>query len=326
MLKLGVVGTNWISEKFITAAKLTNEYQLVSVYSRRVETGMAFLKIVKESADVFDDWSQFLVSDIDVVYLASPNAWHFSQMMDALQAGKHVLVEKPAVLSVAQVDAVHQFLTEHPDQYVLEAAKHTYLPAFGKVKGLIGEIGPVIGAQLTYMDNASAQLNSDKLPTLWRLSAGRGVLYDLGIYVIYDVILWFGVPETVSYRAQKLAQPGGADYFGVGELQYRDFSVKFTLGNLNDSQATSEIYGKNGTIIIDHPTHFERVTRNGEAIAVTNPENTMAPEVQYFAEMIKQQRHDEMLAKWEVTRQVTAILEALREDAGIEFPAAILCV
>ena len=96
MLKLGVIGTGAISHHFIEAAHASGEYQLVAVYSRKRETAATFASCYQD-IQLFNQLEDFFKSSFDVVYIASPNSLHFAQAKAALSAGKHVILEKPAV-------------------------------------------------------------------------------------------------------------------------------------------------------------------------------------------------------------------------------------
>lgn len=101
MLKLGIIGTGAISHEFIKAAQLSQAYKLSAVYSRHLETAEQFATPY-ENVHLFDDLQAFLAADLDVIYIASPNSLHFSQAKLVLEAGKHAIIEKPAVTKPAQ--------------------------------------------------------------------------------------------------------------------------------------------------------------------------------------------------------------------------------
>ena len=96
MLKLGVIGTGAISHHFIEAAHSSGEYKLVAVYSRKLETAATFASRYQD-IQLFEQLEDLVKSSFDVVYIASPNSLHFAQAKTALSAGKHVILEKPAV-------------------------------------------------------------------------------------------------------------------------------------------------------------------------------------------------------------------------------------
>ena len=72
MLKLGVIGTGWITKQFVAAAMATKAYQLTAVYSRHQESAQSFIDSTAP-ATAYTTMDAFLGSDIDVVYIASPN-------------------------------------------------------------------------------------------------------------------------------------------------------------------------------------------------------------------------------------------------------------
>ena len=90
MLKLSVIGTGAISHHFIEAAHTSGEYQLVAVYSRKLETAATFASHYQD-IQLFDQVEDFLKSSFDVVYIASPNSLHFA----LLDFGKYPISRSP---------------------------------------------------------------------------------------------------------------------------------------------------------------------------------------------------------------------------------------
>lgn len=326
MLHYAVIGTNWISAKFIAAAQTNPDLTLHRIYSRTSNSGERFKDAHQLDAVVETDFTALLQDPVlDLVYIASPNYLHGQQALSALQAGKHVIVEKPAVVTPAELHAIQQFLAQHDDLFYFEAAKHTFLPSFQTIQATLPQIGTLRGGTLTYMDDASDLLvNADALPTVFSRQAARGVLFDLGVYLIHDAVSWFGAPDHVTYRAELLAHPDGADIFGVGQLHYGQATLTLVMGNQNKSTFPSELYGDNGTLVINHPTHFDEVTLwqqgTANAIPVHNPKNTMAPEISAFVQAIQTNDRAQMLVWLQRTALVTDILHTMRLDAGIIFP------
>ena len=93
-IKLGFIGSNFVSDWLADAAATCDSYGLCAIYSRTAEKGGDFASR-HGIPTVYTDMEAFLSSDIDAVYIASPNCCHFSQTMDAISHGKHVLCEKP---------------------------------------------------------------------------------------------------------------------------------------------------------------------------------------------------------------------------------------
>ena len=104
-LKIGIIGTNFISDMFCEAAAQVPEVVLHAVYSRKEETGNAFAQ--KYSIpNVYTDYDEFLCSSVDAVYIASPNFAHCRQTLKALEHGKHVLCEKVLAMNGPEVRAM----------------------------------------------------------------------------------------------------------------------------------------------------------------------------------------------------------------------------
>ena len=98
MLKLGIIGTSAISHSFLAATKETGHYELRAIYSRTLEKASSFAQPYGQVA-FYDDLIAFLDSDLDVIYIASPNSLHYPQAKLALLAKKHVILEnQPSLL------------------------------------------------------------------------------------------------------------------------------------------------------------------------------------------------------------------------------------
>ena len=101
-LKIGMIGTNFISDDFCEAAAQVPGAELFAVYSRKQETGDAFA--AKHNIPrVYTDYDEFLDSGLDAVYVASPNFAHCSQTLKALDRKKHVLCEKVMAVNEQEV-------------------------------------------------------------------------------------------------------------------------------------------------------------------------------------------------------------------------------
>ena len=112
MLRLGIIGTGFISHEFIKAAQLSGEYELAAVYSRTLSSAERFAEAY-ENVALYTDMIKFLSADLDVVYIASPNSLHFNHAKVAILARKHVIVEKPAVSRPEEWQELIKLAAEH---------------------------------------------------------------------------------------------------------------------------------------------------------------------------------------------------------------------
>lgn len=330
MLKLGVIGTNWISNQFVEAALQTDKYKLNGVYSRTEEKARAFGEpyeavIFETDLDTFAEHPE-----IDVVYVASPNSLHFQQTLTLLKAGKHVIVEKPIFSTPDEWEKAAKTAEEN-QVFLFEAARHIHEENFAIVKDQVRQIDDLEGASFTYMKYSSrydAVLAGEE-PNIFSLKFSGGALADLGVYPIYSALSWFGMPESSHYFCKKVQT--GVDGKGTILLHYKNFDVTILTGKIANSYLPSEIYGRDKTISLDGVNSIgsieiiDRKTDLKENIAQKIAQNPMQEEAEAFAEVIsnptdpdQQKNYQEWLL---ISKQVNQVLTDLRRDAGIVFSA-----
>ncbi|WP_035052132.1 Gfo/Idh/MocA family protein [Carnobacterium pleistocenium] len=330
VLNLGIIGTNWITNQFVDAAIATQEYQLVGVYSRSIEKAKAFgepyhAKVFETSLEAYAT-----NSDIDVVYIASPNSMHYEQAVTLMKAGKHVIVEKPIFSNPREWIAAAQ-VAEENKVFLFEAARHVHEENFKIVKEEVKSIENLQGAAFSYMKYSSrydAVLKGEE-PNIFSLDFSGGALADLGVYPLYAAIGWFGIPETSHYYCTKIAT--GVDGKGTIILRYKDFDVTILTGKIVNSFLPAEIYGLNKTLSLDSIESITTIevvdckTKLKESIAKKTSENPMMDEAKDFADVInfpedinKQKEYKEWLI---LSQQVNQIMTNLRKDADIVFAA-----
>lgn len=296
MLKFGIIGTNWITQQFVDAAVESGEWQLTTVYSRHADTAQAFAD-KNHAAETFTDLDEFFSQgSFDTVYIASPNSLHFAQAKQAIAYGKHVIVEKPAVTNQREFEQLDAVLAAHPDVRLFEAARQIHEVNFKRVKEQISKLAVVQGATLTYMKYSSrydAVLAGEE-PNIFSLNYAGGALQDLGVYLAYDAVGWFGMPEEVAYYPTLTRT--GVDGKGVAILRYADFTVTLNVGKTSNSFLPSEINGARDAIVMDNPAELGQVTYqdndgNVHNIGVTPDDNPMLAEARDFAAVINAQQN-----------------------------------
>ena len=187
MLKLGIIGTGAISHHFIEAAHSSGEYQLVAVYSRKLETAATFASRY-QNIQLFDQVENFLKSSFDVVYIASPNSLHFAQAKAALSAGKHVILEKPAVTQPQEwLDLRHTAEKNHC--FIFEAARNYHEKAFTIIKNFLAD-KQILGADFNYAKYSS------KMPNLL---TGRHQMSFQIVLLVELLWIWGFIPSTLPF-------------------------------------------------------------------------------------------------------------------------------
>lgn len=328
MIKLGIIGTNWITQQFIDAIKLSRKFDLTSVYSRHDQTAKTFA--AKNGAqETFTDLNAFFTKgQFETVYIASPNSLHFEQAQMAIQHGKNVIVEKPAFSTKKQMAKIQALLDENPEVLYFEAARNIHTENFHAIEKKLGQLKTIQGAEFTYSKYSSRYdlvLDGEE-PNVFSLKYAGGALQDLGVYTVYDAVALFGMPEEAAYYPQLIRT--GVDGKGTAILQYPEYNVTLNFSKITNSHMTSEIYGLKDLIEIDDAGEINAVIyidddRNKQVIGNTIDENPMLPEVEDFARLINDPKNPQNKHDYDYWRQlsvyVNKLIYNLRQDAHISF-------
>ena len=323
MLKLGIIGTSAISHHFVDAAHTSGEFQLVAVYSRKIETAEKFASPYQD-VTLFDQLEDFFKHSFDVVYIASPNSLHFSQAKIALITGKHVILEKPAVTQPKEWKDLLQTAQKN-QRFIFEAARNYHEEAFATIKDFIAD-KHVLGADFNYAKYSSKmpELLAGNTPNVFSDRFAGGALMDLGIYPIYAAVRLFGKPTHATYQAQKLNN--SIDLNGDGILSYPNYQVHLKAGKNITSNLPCEIYTTDGTLTLNTIEHIQSAVfkdhqGNELQLPIQQEPHTMAEELAAFAHMINQP--DQTLYQQWLTdaTDVHQVLYTMRQDAGIRFEA-----
>ena len=323
MLKLGIIGTGAISHHFVDAAHTSGEFQLVAVYSRKIETAEKFASPYQD-VTLFDQLEDFFKHPFDVVYIASPNSLHFSQAKIALVAGKHVILEKPAVTQPKEWKDLLQTAQKN-QRFIFEAARNYHEEAFATIKDFLAD-KHVLGADFNYAKYSSKmpELLAGNTPNVFSNRFAGGALMDLGIYPLYAAIHLFGNPTRATYQAQQL--DNSIDLNGDGILSYPDYQVHIKAGKNITSNLPCEIYTTDGTLTLNTIEHIQSTIfidhqGNELQLPIQQAPHTMTEEVAAFAHMINQP--DQTLYQQWLTdaTDVHQVLYTMRQDAGIRFEA-----
>ncbi|QIL50412.1 Gfo/Idh/MocA family oxidoreductase [Weissella coleopterorum] len=327
-LKLGIIGTNWITKMFVEAALATKQYELVAVYSRTEAKGQDFTTNFAGDQAVWTDLNDFLQSGIDVVYIASPNSLHFEQAYAAIEAGVNVIVEKSAFDNPEQYEKIYSLLQKNPTVKLFEAARHIYQDNFKIIEQKVNQMAHISGATFVYEKYSSRfdDYLAGKKPNVLSREFSAGALADLGVYPLYAAIKLFGLPDDQFYFATLL--DNGADGRGTVILRYPKFDVTLIFGKSANSYELSEIHGRRDTIVIDNIAELGEVKYddgqgNVTVISQPAPDNPMVQEAEFFANILqnKLQTPNDYEEATILSQKVNLVLTKLRHSAGIKFPS-----
>ncbi|MGN1401966.1 MAG: Gfo/Idh/MocA family protein [Bacillus sp. (in: firmicutes)] len=325
MVRFGIIGTNWITDRFLEAAKRVPGFVLKAVYSRTEEKAQLFA----EKHDVphtFNDIKEMADSGlIDAVYIATPNSLHAEQSILCMDSGLHVLCEKPLASNEEEVIRM-MAAAKRNNVLLMEALKTTFIPSFRIIQENLHKIGPVrryFSAFCQYSSRYDAYKQGTVL-NAFNPTFSNGSLMDIGIYCLYPALYLFGKPKSIQATASLLET--GVDGQGSMVLQYDGMEAVIIHSKITQSDLPSEIQGEDGSIIIDKissPSSVKIIYRDGrsEDLSVKQDENTMIYEAEEFIRLIHEKETESDINTLELSRLASKTMEAARKQAGIVFPA-----
>lgn len=325
MIRFGIIGTNWITERFIQAALETEQFVLTAVYSRSEDKGQEFAGKFGDP-QVFTDLEAFASSeDMDAVYIASPNSLHAEQAIFMMDHGKHVLCEKPMASNPAEVKRMIE-AAHRNDVLLMEALKSTLMPNFHAVRDNLYKIGRVRRYFSGYCQYSSRYdaFKQGKVLNAFNPTFSNGALMDLGIYCIYPMVTLFGKPESVQASAIMLSS--GVDGEGSLLVRYPDMDGVIMYSKITDSYLPTEIQGENGTIVIDkvnQPYDVKILYRDGttEELTKSQPQESMYYEALEFIELLLSGQRESAINSHAHSLAVAEVMEEARRQFGLRFPA-----
>lgn len=183
MIRFGILGAGNIAHRFAASLAKVEGAELVAASRRTAEKAAAFLAEVPcaPGARAYGDHEALLADpEVDAIYLALPQDLHHAWALRALDAGKAVLCEKPAMLSEAEAAEVTAAARERGLLF-MEAMKTRFVPLHPHVVDAVGALGPVARVHASLCNDALASYRTRDTYILGG-GPGSGVLLDCGIY------------------------------------------------------------------------------------------------------------------------------------------------
>ncbi|GAA5091127.1 Gfo/Idh/MocA family oxidoreductase [Microbacterium yannicii] len=318
----GILGPGGIARAF-TSDLRTAGLDVAAVGSRRRETADAFAAdfAIPHAHGSYED----LVADpdVDIVYIATPHPMHAANALMALEAGKHVLVEKPFTLNAAEAAAVRDAAADR-GLLAMEAMWTRYLPHMVRIReivasGALGEIRAVTA-------DHTQRITSDPTHRLNDLALGGGALLDLGIYPVS--FAWDILGEPLSIVASARLGDTGADTEIATIMAHESGALSTTL-------SASRAAGPNTAAIIGTEARLEiaRVWYTPTSFRVVSPDGTVLEDyvskiegrgMQYQAlaagRYLAEGRTDSDVLPIDETVAIMETLDEIRTLVGVHYP------
>ena len=261
-LRWGILATGGIAHAFASDLRTAGR-DLVAVGSRSAGGAERFAEefgIPRAHASYED-----LVADpdVDIVYVSTPHPFHADNAILALEAGKHVLVEKPFTLNQAEAERVRDVAAAQ-GLLAMEAMWTRYLPHMVRIRELVAE--GALGEIRSLFADHTQRISTDPRHRLNALELGGGALLDLGIYPIsftWDIL---GAPQTIAAAAHMAETGADADVATV--FTHASGAVSTSVsGSRAAGPNTAHIVGTEARIDIDRvwytPTSFRLIGPDG---------------------------------------------------------------
>ena len=248
-LNWGLLSTAHINRSLIPPLRVSKRNQLLAVGSRSQETAEAYAREWKIPRTHGSYEALLADPEIDVIYNPLPNHLHAEWTIKAVEAGKHVLCEKPLALSVEEVDAIQAAARKH-GRVVAEAFMYRHHPQTLKVQELVqsGTLGTLklIRGAFRYVLSGAANV---RLKPEW----GGGSIWDVGCYPISYARTVVGAAPVEVFGWQVTGQTGIDETF-VGQMRFgNDILAQFDSSFAIPFHVFMEVIGDKGSLNIPNP-------------------------------------------------------------------------
>lgn len=310
IINIGLIGPGNIARRVARGIELAKNARLAAVGSRNIARAKEFASEFGAKAYLNDD----LLKDgnIDAIYLAIPNAYHYEYIKKALLANKHVICEKPLVVTSSQCEELFA-LAFSRNLILMEAMKSDFLPLTYKVREMLasGNYGKLI-----YLDGKYSSVTSGK-PGSWVFDEKTGGgLRDVGIYPISycNLLANSKIKKTMTITKDS---DQGLDLLGQSVMLYENGVLATCTSGLELNTVNAiHIYTDRGYFYIRDfwKTGKGQFVHNDGTIEEIECEmaNDFKYEVEHFASCIIEGLKESPIASYEATMEIIKVFEGRR--------------
>jgi D-xylose 1-dehydrogenase (NADP+, D-xylono-1,5-lactone-forming) len=320
-VKWGIISTADINRKVIPGAHASPKIDLVGVASRDQARADAYAS-EWEIPRAYGSYEALLADEeIEAVYISLPNTMHCEWSINALEAGKHVLCEKPMSRHTAEVEAAFD-AAERTGRLLSEAFMYRHNPQTKRARELVA--GGAIG-ELRLIRSAFSYSLYDEENIRLRTDVEGGALMDVGCYTVSGSRLFGGEPERVHGEAW--FGPSGTDWVFGGMLRFPGGVIAlFDCGTALPSRDELEAVGSEGSVFLDDPWHCNapaiELRREGNVERIElEPVDSYRLELENVSDAIRGEG-ELLLGREDAVAQARA-LEALHESATNGAPVSL---
>lgn len=341
-IRFGVIGAGFIARWFAEAVAREPGAQIVAVTSAHRERAEAFATehgvphayaSLKEMLTAHGPGSQ---DPIDVIHVGSPNSLHAQHAIAALEAGFHVVVEKPFALTRSQAEAMVE-AAQAADRFLMEGWLSAFEPGVARLREHLPRLGQLHRVVLSKEQFSSRMevYRSGGLPPAFNPALGGGSLMDLGIYPVSLAIHLFSEPDRVTATGTLLEC--GVDARGTVVLSYdcgEHAGLEVVcLHSKTSPGMESSLAGDHDVLSIDDCQWPRRIklrgpaaaTGTGEDLSVERgaeaPGHQLAYELAEVCRLVRAGARQSDLHPLSRSVAAVGVLQEARRQVGVRFPA-----
>ena len=286
VMRLGIVSTADINRKVIPGAHASDKVELVAVASREQRRAEEYAR-TWEIERAYGSYEALLEDpDVDAVYISLPNTMHREWSVRALEAGKHVICEKPFSRRAADVEQAFD-AAERAGLLLTEAFMYRHNPQTKRIAELVRE-GAIGDLRLIRTAFSYSLYDADNIRL--RTDVEGGSLMDVGCYCVSGSRLLAGEPEAVVGNAY--IGPSGTDWVFTGAMRFPgDVLTLFDCGTCLPERDELEAIGSEGSLFVDDPWHclepvIELRRDDGTELIALDPVDSYRLELELLADAI----------------------------------------
>ncbi|MDR3429722.1 Gfo/Idh/MocA family oxidoreductase [Silvimonas sp.] len=316
-IRFGIIGSGGIARRFAQGLAHVDGAKLTQVWNRSAQKAQDF--VGDFGGHVAESVESLLASDIDAVYIATPHTRHAQYSIAALAAGKAVLCEKPAAVSLGELEAVLAQAAVSGKLF-MEAMKPPFYPLYRKLREtlLADPIGPV---QFVRTGFSIPDVEPDS--RLYQPDLAGGGLLDVGVYGVFLSVDWLGAAKDVQVQGRVAA---GVDTFAAINSQHHGGWSQVYCGLGLSGAGDAMLAAANGHVVIHEKWwHPERATicyTDGRKVELHEPAEGggLNYETAHFCELLRTGKLQSPVLSHETSRSMIRLLDHAREGLGVVYP------
>jgi len=321
-IRWGIIGPGTVAGRFAKGLLDSKGARIAAVASRSHERASRFAGEFG-APRIYDDYRALAADgEVDAVYIGTPHSCHREHAILCLEAGRHVLCEKPFAINASEaVDMTS--VARSRGLALMEGMWMRFIPSIMEARRIVAEDG--IGRIRRIDADFGFRADFDPAGRLFDPALGGGALLDVGVYGVSLAHMLLGEPEIIEGTVRK--GETGVDEESATVLRYRDGSkAVLTISIVRDTSCEALISGTGGSIAIPGPWWrsdrivMERRGRGRETIELPRTGYGFAHEAEHFMDLLRSGRTESEVMPLTGSIAVMETMDRIRSHWGLKYP------